>query len=113
MATMQSAQALFEMHDLFGKFGYFKFQYCSLNKAIWSVNSVSVSCFRLFKPFPMTHIAVVVGHGVDENGWPYWRLKNSWGEEWGEEGYLKIVKDVGHCGIATHVAIPTCERVEE
>ena len=69
--------------------------------------------FRLFKPLPMTHIAAVVGHGVDENGWPYWRLKNSWGVDWGERGYLRIVKDVGHCGIATHIAIPTCERVEE
>jgi C1A family cysteine protease len=48
----------------------------------------------------MNHALVVVGYG-NENGTDYWKVKNSWGETWGDHGYLKIKRNDNMCGIAT------------
>ena len=33
---------------------------------------------------------VCTGYGVEDNGEPYWTLKNTWGPLWGEDGFVKI-----------------------
>ncbi|OAY68894.1 Fruit bromelain [Ananas comosus] len=57
----------------------------------------------------VTHAVVVVGYG-EESGKKYWILKNSYGPNWGESGYMRIAKDVaakeGLCGIATAPLYP-------
>jgi C1A family cysteine protease len=59
----------------------------------------------------LDHGVLVVGYGHDfDSGMNYWIIKNSWGPEWGENGYIKIQKDVederGLCGIAMQPSIP-------
>ena len=46
-----------------------------------------------------SHAMLVVGYGI-QNGEPFWLLKNSWGEHYGENGYIKIKKGVNSCGIS-------------
>lgn len=44
------------------------------------------------------HSALVVGYG-QENGRPYWLVKNSWSKSWGMDGYMKIAWQDDTCGI--------------
>ena len=37
----------------------------------------------------VNHTVLAVGYGV-ENSIPYWLIKNSWGAEWGDNGYFKM-----------------------
>ncbi|KAJ8749234.1 hypothetical protein K2173_018711 [Erythroxylum novogranatense] len=57
----------------------------------------------------LDHGVAVVGYG-ETNGTKYWLVKNSWGTQWGEQGYIRMQKDVstkeGLCGIAMQPSYP-------
>ncbi|RRT47643.1 hypothetical protein B296_00053600 [Ensete ventricosum] len=85
-----------------------------LKHAVGVVRPVSVAFevvngFRLYKggvytsdtcgktPMDVNHAVLAVGYGV-EDGVPYWLIKNSWGEDWGVDGYFKMEMGKNMCG---------------
>jgi cathepsin L len=58
----------------------------------------------------LEHAITAVGYGTDAAGTKYWIFKNSWGPAWGENGFIRMKRDVGGsglCGIALDTAYPT------
>ncbi|OBS76496.1 hypothetical protein A6R68_17052, partial [Neotoma lepida] len=56
----------------------------------------------------LDHAMLVVGYGEESDGKKYWLVKNSWGEDWGMSGYIKMARDRNNnCGIASYAIYPT------
>nr|BAN20095.1 cathepsin L [Riptortus pedestris] len=54
----------------------------------------------------LNHAILIVGYGT-EDGLDYWLVKNSWGPNWGDEGYVKMARNRNNnCGIARITSYP-------
>lgn len=52
----------------------------------------------------INHAVVAIGYGTTEAGQDYWLVRNSWGPNWGESGYVKMARTEsgpGLCGLAS------------
>jgi len=59
------------------------------------------------------HALVVVGYGTDTQGRDYWLLKNSWGQQWGQGGYMRMQRGHGMCGISGFIGVLECGQDTE
>ena len=59
-------------------------------------------------PSGINHAVNLVGYGV-ENGTKYWLVRNSWGADWGEDGYFRMLRGSGTCGINTYITSATIQ----
>jgi len=58
----------------------------------------------------LNHAVTVIGYGIDD-ATDYWMVKNSWGEGWGDKGYIKIARNQDNmCGIATDASYPLIQN---
>ena len=73
------------------------------------------SVFQLYKKGVMDskacgtkldHGVLAVGYGTLD-GKDYWKVKNSWGATWGEEGYILLGRGDNICGISQQPSYPT------
>lgn len=57
----------------------------------------------------LDHAVVLVGLGetttIFGNSLPFWKVRNSWGPSWGEEGYFRLKRGSGMCGINLRASI--------
>jgi C1A family cysteine protease len=61
----------------------------------------------------LNHAVVVYGYDTDPaSGLPYWKIRNQWGTDWGEDGYMRMVRNPnlnsgrGQCGMYVHGRYP-------
>jgi C1A family cysteine protease len=54
----------------------------------------------------LDHAVQAVGYnGLDSNG--YWIVRNSWGADWGEQGFIRLQFGEDTCGLTSEVTVPT------
>ena len=86
-----------------------------------SINAYGIAFYDkgVFEPWisilcpPMiNHAITIVGYGIDkETGKKFWRIKNSMGQDWGEDGYFRILRGENVCGINKYTLIADIEKL--
>jgi len=54
----------------------------------------------------LDHCVMITGYGV-QDGTNYWWVRNSWGTDWGQSGYLQVQSMQDVCGIAQEITSAT------
>jgi len=55
----------------------------------------------------LDHCVQLVGYSTTDGSTPYWIVRNSWGESWGEKGYIRLAMGDNTCGLTNEATIPS------
>jgi len=69
------------------------------NAMQWYMGGVSHPWSFLCSAKSIDHGVLIVGYGSTSSNEPYWIVKNSWGASWGEQGYYRVYRGAGTCGL--------------
>jgi hypothetical protein len=95
-----------------------RYLYAAVKDSNIGVLSVAVGAYRAFETYKsgvfystgcsyINHAVDVVGYG-SQNGLPYFKVRNSWGTNWGEKGYIRMRRgpSVNTCGLCSYAHYP-------
>jgi cathepsin X len=51
----------------------------------------------------VVHAVSIVGYG-EEDGQKYWKVRNSWGEHWGEDGFFRVCRGTNNIAVESDCA---------
>ncbi|XP_063623056.1 uncharacterized protein LOC134795155 [Cydia splendana] len=71
---------------------------------LFSYDSGVISWHCQVKEDELNHAVQIVGYDTTSNP-PYYIIKNSWGDDWGEGGYVRLAIGGNQCGIAYSIGI--------
>ena len=54
----------------------------------------------------VNHAVLAVGYGTSSEQGDYWTIKNSWGTDWGNDGYFMMQRGTNMCGVADCASYP-------
>ncbi len=73
----------------------------------------------VYRPTPKTcdpkytnHAVLLIGYG-SEGGVDYWIIKNSWGTDWGENGFIRMERGTNACGITENAYIAQMKTFQD
>jgi C1A family cysteine protease len=58
------------------------------------------------------HAVLAVGYGRSDEGIDFWIVKNSWSEDWGEKGYIRIAMGQKVCGFGKIFYYPLLNEID-
>lgn len=76
-----------------------------INSDPWQLYSGGVLDHSTCPSTGLDHCVLVVGFDADASP-PYWIVKNSWGSDWGENGYIRLKMGGNVCGLANVPTLP-------
>lgn len=85
----------------------------SINNDYAPINNYTGGIFDDVKCVEFMGAAVtIVGYGT-ENGKDFWIVKTSFGDDWGEKGYIRVARNKNNmCGLATIAQYPIVEPIK-